>query len=79
VSVWEAALVLGPREWGDDQTCLLSALQASGLTVAELRCEDHNWAPRDIDDNAGLPTVVHFRGQRKKFMAAWARRHMGLR
>lgn len=76
--VWRAALGRRPAEWGDDQRALYAAIQASDLVVAELPCDTQNWAPRDADDPAGMPTVVHFRGQRKKFMAEWARRHLGL-
>ena len=77
--VWRAALDLNPVDWGDDQRVLYRAVKASGLNVALLRCEDHNWAPDNVSDPAGMPTVVHFRGPRKAWMAAWAARHMGLR
>lgn len=76
--IWQAALDRNPREWGEDQTALYAAIQASGLHVERLRAEDHNWAPRDASDPAGLPTIVHFRGRRKAFMAEWAQRHLGL-
>lgn len=77
--VWRAALDRNPTAWGDDQTALYAAIQASSLRTVRLSAEDHNWAPRDTEDNAGMPTVVHFRGRRKSFMAAWAERHVDLR
>ncbi len=76
--VWQAALARNPVEWGDDQRALYAAIQESGLKVERLRCEDHNWAPDDAADPAGMPTVVHFRGRRKRFMADWAARHLGV-
>jgi len=76
--VWQAALDRRPLEWGDDQRALYAALKTSGLDYCELPCEAHNWAPDHVGDHAGMPTVVHFRGRRKTFMAEWARRHMGL-
>lgn len=76
--VWQAALDTNPTEWGEDQTSLHAAIQASGLIVMKVRCEDHNWAPEAIEDPAGMPTVAHFRGQRKAWMAEWARRHLSL-
>ena len=76
--IYKAALDTRPTIWGDEQTALHEAIKASGLTVSEVRAEDHNWAPSDADDLAGMPTVVHFRGERKRFMAAWAQRHLGI-
>jgi hypothetical protein len=75
--VWQDALSRNPIEWGQDQTCLYAAMQ-SVQELVRVRAEDHNWAPEAIEDNAGMPTVVHFRGRRKGWMAEWARRHMGL-
>jgi len=76
--VWRNALARNPVEWGQDQTCLYAAMQESCVDLATVRAEDHNWAPETVEDNAGMPTVVHFRGRRKSWMAEWARRHMGL-
>lgn len=78
VPVWQAALNRNPVAWGDDQVALYAAIQASGLDVVKLRCEDHNWAPNGPNDDADMPTVAHFRGGRKAFMANWAARHMAL-
>lgn len=76
--VWQAAIDSGPTEWGEDQTSLYTAVRASWLDVRRVRCEDHNWAPDYLAHPAGMPTVVHFRGTRKAWMAEWARMHMGL-
>lgn len=76
--VWAAALDDNPVEWGEDQTTLYAAIQESGLKIERLRCEEYNWAPRSVDDDAGPPTVVHFRGRRKAFMAEWAARHLSI-
>lgn len=73
-AIWADAIARGPSAWGDDQTMLYAAIQASGIDWRAVRCEDHNWAPDHADDDAGMPTVVHFRGKRKTFMAAWAAR-----
>lgn len=76
--VWQAALARFPLRWGEDQTCLYAAIQASGLDVRRVRAEQHNWAPAHVDDAAGMPTVVHFRGRRKAMMRPWAARHLGI-
>lgn len=76
--IWQAALDRNPVEWGDDQRTLYAAIRASDLDWRTMRCEETNWAPESIEDDAGMPTVVHFRGRRKAFMADWAARHMGL-
>lgn len=75
--IWRAALDRRPIDWGDDQRAQFAAIRASTLRVAELRCEDHNWAPDSLDDGC-RPTVVHFRGERKKWMKAWAGRHLAM-
>lgn len=76
--VWREAVDLEPCAWGDDQRALYTAIDASDLDVRKVRCEEHNWAPTDATDAAGLPTVAHFRGNRKRFMAEWARHHLGV-
>lgn len=78
VPVWQAALNEKPQAWGEDQTTLYAAVQTSGLNITKVRCEAHNWAPYTLTDDAGMPTVVHFRGKRKSFMADWAKRYMDL-
>lgn len=76
--VWQAALASSPQKWGEDQITLYAAVKESGLRVREVRAEDYNWAPANVDDDAGMPAIVHFRGRRKAFMADWARRHLSL-
>ena len=76
--IWKAALESKPEKWGQDQTSLYAAVQACELGVGRVRCEDHNWAPDSAGDDAGLPTVAHFRGRRKAFMEDWAKRHLGI-
>lgn len=78
VAVWQAALDIGPTEWGEDQVALYEAVKASGLDVRRLACEQYNWAPDSARDDAGMPMVAHFRGNRKRFMAAWAAQHLGI-
>lgn len=78
VPIWRAAVDMRPEEWGDDQTALYEAVQASTADYNAIPAEGHNWAPDDVSDPAGIPTVVHFRGTRKAWMAEWARRWMGL-
>lgn len=75
-SVWRDALERNPTEWGDDQTALYWAVQASSLDVRRVSCESHNWAPESPTDDAGMPTVVHFRGRRKAWMAGWAKQYL---
>lgn len=77
--IWRVAVARKPRRWGADQLALWGSARESGLDVRKLRAEDHNWAPERLDDDAGMPTVVHFRGRRKHLMAPWAARHLDLR
>ena len=77
--VWLDALGLKPKEWGEDQIFLYKTIKESNLKVKEIRCEDHNWAPRNIHDDAGMPTVVHFRGKRKSFMPQWAEKYLKIK
>lgn len=74
--IWKETLELNPKEWGEDQIFLYKTIQKSNEDIRELRCEDHNWAPRDLEDNAGFPTIVHFRGKRKSFMKEWANKYL---
>lgn len=78
-AIWRAAVARKPRRWGEDQVVLWGAAQESGLDVRRLRAEEHNWAPEQLADDAGMPTVVHFRGRRKPLMGPWAARHLDLR
>ncbi len=75
--IWQAALDRNPIEWGQDQTTLYAAVRNShDILMRRLRCEDHNWAPESPNDDAGMPTVVHFRGRRKAWMAGWSERFL---
>lgn len=76
--IWAKAYEFMPIHWGDDQRCLYRAIKESNLDVEELKCEDHNWAPDSINDSAGMPTVVHFRGPRKSFMSEWAKKYLNI-
>ena len=77
--IWADAYCLKPKEWGEDQIFLYKAIrESSDVDIQELRCEDHNWAPRNLDDNANFPTVVHFRGKRKEFMKDWANKYLNI-
>lgn len=76
--IWQQAVDSKPMHWGDDQRALYAAILKSNLIVQEVPCEEHNWAPADANDAAGMPTVVHFRGRRKSFMASWARNFLGI-
>ena len=75
--VWEEVYNLKPQKWGEDQTFLYKTLLSSNLKIKELRCEDHNWAPKDLNDEV-TSTIVHFRGKRKSFMKEWAKRYLGI-
>lgn len=76
VGVWRQALETEPKKWGEDQISLYDAICGSKLNILKLRCEEHNWAPNSIDDDAKMPTVVHFRGNRKLFMKSWAEKYL---
>jgi hypothetical protein len=82
--LWDKALELNPREWGEDQLSLKAVLdpvpRQVGKPVDEIRlgmktrwlsCKTHNWAPDHKDDPAGLPAIAHFRGTRKPWMRHW--------
>jgi hypothetical protein len=79
--VWQDARISNPIHWGEDQRAIYAGVKteaAIGLKVLELKCENHNWAPENINDNAGFPTVIHFRGPRKDFMINWGKKFLDL-
>lgn len=89
--IWADALVrLGEdgaderAEWGDDQRALLAAIdQAQGdwpahVRVAELPVDPWNLAPEHPDDDCRRGVVLHFRGQRKAWMADYCREWLRL-
>jgi len=78
IKIWEEVLEKEPKDWGDDQIFLYEGIKRSNLNTLYLPCEEHNWAPSSINDDAGFPTVVHFRGKRKSFMKDWAKRYLGI-
>lgn len=80
--IWERAFCEKRLvDWGDDQRAvygaILEAEDKGEIRVNRLRCEQHNWAPNDLQDDC-KPTVAHFRGTRKQFMIPWAKKHLNL-
>jgi hypothetical protein len=80
--IWERAFCEKKLvSWGDDQRAVYSAIleaeERGEVRVNRLQCEQHNWAPDSLEDDC-KPTVVHFRGSRKKFMLEWAKKHLNL-
>jgi hypothetical protein len=75
---WAKAYLMMPKEWGEDQVYLYKSIRESNLKIKEFSCEDHNWAPKSLDDDANLSTIVHFRGKRKSFMKSWANKYLGI-
>lgn len=80
-------LELDSIAWGDDQIALKCALapvtpypaegERHGLKVKFVSCVEHNWAPEAHDDDAGMPLIAHFRGERRKgWMGFWYRRFL---
>ncbi|MFN4283511.1 MAG: hypothetical protein ACK4NA_12815 [Alphaproteobacteria bacterium] len=83
-ALWRAALELCGDEWGDDQLALQAVLRAPlwpgvygriGHRLRVFSCATHNWAPERPDEPCAA-AVAHFRGDRKRYMALWAERHM---
>lgn len=72
--LYAKALASKPAKWGEDQTSLLAAVEASPLKIERLQCSDHNSAPGGPGDIIDT-TIVHFRGPRKGWMAEWWRNH----
>lgn len=75
--VWQAALDMGPDEWGTDQTCLLAAIQASDLAVDHLPKSKYNRPPLAEGETGEEAMIVHFKGERKKQMRPWWERYAG--
>lgn len=76
--VWKAALDQCGDEWGDDQTSVYAAIQASGVAVRELPCDPYNLAPDYPGDDCRRGVVLHFRGPRKRWMLDYCHKHLGL-
>lgn len=75
--VWQAALDMNPVEWGQDQTCLLAAIQASSLNVDYLSKREYNRPPLDPGEEGREAMIVHFKGDRKAAMQPWWDRFCG--
>lgn len=82
----KAAQIVGEK-WGGDQDALQSVIspicgvgrttERQGFKTRAFPCETHNRSPMTILD--GEPAyILHFKGNRKDFMAAWAEKWMGL-
>lgn len=88
--LWRKAETSNPVEWGDDQHALKRALDPvtphpgegmrHGLRVKFLPCTQYNWSPEAADDDAGMPLIAHFRGERRKgWMRPWYKRFLANR
>ena len=87
VALYARAAKMCGTHWGADQESVGEAVApVPAAHVVSLRhgarilfapMETHNDAPLSADD-PNTAYVVHFKGKRKGFMAAWARRHLGL-
>lgn len=75
IPVLESALSLNPTHWGEDQTCLLTAIRRHpGLRLRELPMREYNAKPANPTDKVERPPmVVHFKGNgpRKAMMPEW--------
>jgi uncharacterized Rossmann fold enzyme len=76
--VWKAALERCGDEWGDDQTSVLAALDASELPRVELPCDPFNLAPNHPGDDCRRGVVLHFRGPRKSWMVDYCHHWLDL-
>ncbi len=77
--IWERVYQSAPKEWGEDQIYLYKEIKNSKISFTEIPCEEHNWAPINLRDDANMATVVHFRGKRRKlFMKEWAEKYLGI-
>lgn len=76
--VWRDALARCGEDWGDDQRAFRDALaSAEGVRVHELPCDGFNRAPDHPGDDCKA-AVLHFRGPRKRWMAAYCAHHLGI-
>lgn len=84
---WQQARAICGNAWGDDQICLERVFHAKpepcvritpeGKVIECLPMMPYHYAPRNVDTHCDA-YVVHFRGQRKRFMAEYCRRHLDL-
>ncbi len=72
--------------WGDDQSALRDAFQATldlgvreinGTQVKFFPCDGYNQAPDNVDHDI-KPVFVHFRGPRKDWAAEWCQKFLNL-
>jgi hypothetical protein len=82
--IWAEALAHVGDDWGDDQTSLLRAIEqrpTHGLwsaKVVELPVDPYNLAPEYPGDDCKRGVVLHFRGNRKRWMADYCREWLGI-
>lgn len=77
--VWADAITRCKGEWGDDQRAFLAALMASeGIKVVDAPVDPYNLAPEYPGDDCRRGVVLHFRGPRKAWMAAYCKDWLGI-
>jgi len=87
-AIWRAAADGMAEGWGDDQLALAAQFAPlprrpgvmetrAGLEVSFLDADVWNIAPDTEADPCPEAVVLHFRGGRKLWSAAWCRRHLG--
>lgn len=84
---WHQARAICGNAWGDDQLCLEQVFKATpdptvyvlpeGHVIECLPMMPYHYAPRSVE-HCDPAHVVHFRGQRKVFMAEYCARHLRL-
>ncbi len=84
---WTEALdMVSDDNWGDDQSALRDAFQATldlgvrvinGARVKFFPCVGYNEAPDSVDHDI-RPVFVHFRGPRKDWAAEWCQKFLNL-
>lgn len=75
--IWADALKRNPVQWGEDQTTLLDAMQASNLRIKYLSKGAYNRPPLIEGEPGNEAMIVHFKGRRKKDMRPWYERWSG--
>lgn len=86
--MWARALARGLTGWGDDQLCIAAEVaplrqpaaveERHGIRVRFLDVDPWNLAPDHVAHDVSHAAVLHFRGRRKDWSAAWCERFLGL-
>lgn len=66
------------QRWWGDQYAIKAVAKAAPLRILELPCDLYNYSPDREEEDLSERFIVHYKGQRKRWMVRRAREELGL-